>query len=224
MNQTHLLGTHFPASFQSDFTQYPHLKKINSRRLEDEPENPLSISSSYRKSFPKKRPYNKKNKSPNHNHGRWTIDEENLYLQFVTEFALKNPDWLDKGSGQKRIFYFKAMSDFIGTRTPEQCRSKDQKMQDRSDSLAPSRYPPETHQTPMNMIQGVNTMISQGEFNDQNRNSYPEKFQEGRANEEASVSSYDTSIYNIDRFFNFGQKEVCHGGSKYDFDDHANYY
>jgi len=224
MSQSNSLKTRFQTPYQKDFTQFAYLKRINSRRMEEEHEKPLSISSSCRKSFPKKRTYNKKNKSPNHNHGRWTQDEENLYLQFVTEFASKNPHWLDKESGQKRILYFKEMSEFIGSRSAEQCRSKDQKMQDKIQIQGQRRCLQETPLVYPNINQSVMSTLSKAELNNQNRSRFSENSFEPRNTEEVFASSMDSSFHNVDIYFNFGSKESLNDGLRYDFDDNTNYF
>jgi len=61
------------------------------------------------------------------NYGPWTPQEETQYKKFILSFDNKHPSWSTAGPHKKRMNYFIEMSKFVGTRSPEQCRSHDQK-------------------------------------------------------------------------------------------------
>lgn len=59
--------------------------------------------------------------------GRWDSNEKKLYSHFL-RMKDCHPSWKIKLSHKKRVRYFKEMSRFIKTRSPQQCRSHDQKV------------------------------------------------------------------------------------------------
>jgi hypothetical protein len=73
-----------------------------------------------------KRPYNKKKRSSFGTYGKWSAKEEFLYESFLKEYQNEYPD-TQVLREKKRLNYFVMMSEYIGTRTPAQCKSHDQK-------------------------------------------------------------------------------------------------
>lgn len=73
------------------------------------------------------RNYIHKNKKDGHKYGKWTAEEEEKYRSFLVNFKNMHPSWTKSEARQKRLNIFIEMSKFIKTRTPEQCRSHDQK-------------------------------------------------------------------------------------------------
>ena len=224
MNQTTFFSPHFSAQSQKEYQYLSNFKRINLFQSQQDPQQPSFLQSDSRKSLPKKRTYHKKNKSPNHNHGKWTPEEENLYLQFVSQFASKTSH---KVSGSKRILYFKAMSEFIGTRNPEQCKSKDQKMQDRSDFDEVRRFSHVSSHSASNIILDAQSKTNNGDFIDQQNHSFFPKIPEPRKKEDPSSFAFDsnkTPAPNVDMFFNFDSKEDFNSALRHNLEDHPNYY
>ena len=60
--------------------------------------------------------------------GKWTAKEKQLYQIFITGTQY---NWNEKRRNKKRVRYFQEMSNFIKTRSSDQCKSHDQKMRHR---------------------------------------------------------------------------------------------
>jgi len=87
----------------------------------------FKITSPIRKLTFQKRKYQKVGHAKGFNNGKWKTEEHEKYLYFREAFLLDNPSWTEIDKSKKRSGYFVKMSEEIGTRTPQQCRSHDQK-------------------------------------------------------------------------------------------------
>jgi len=85
------------------------------------------ITSPIRKLSFEKRTYRKGAKPKGFNHGKWKAEEHDKYLLFRSDNSFDNPSWNNIVKSKKRTGFFVKMSQVIGTRSPRQCRSHDQK-------------------------------------------------------------------------------------------------
>lgn len=101
---------------------------------EDYQEKVKSKSSS-KKSKPKRK-YVHQEHSSEFRQGKWTIQEEKLYNQFIARYASGDSAWSTKNAKTKRTNYFICMSKFIKTRSQTQCRSYEQKRAGRKSNFS----------------------------------------------------------------------------------------
>jgi len=90
----------------------------------------IKITSPIRKLSHEKRKYRKASNSKGFNNGKWKAEEHDKYLAFKQIYSMDNPS-CEIIHSKKRSRFFIKMSQSIGTRSPQQCRSHDQKFRRR---------------------------------------------------------------------------------------------